>query len=423
MAKLLQETGDGLLQEIGDFILLDVAAQEYTRSGTALLGLLDSYSRAIQLTRSDTSLLGLLGLKSRTIALSRSDEALLGLKGIASRVISITRADVASLGLKTICSMDTFHHYIKEATAYLDLKATATRDTVFARADIALLGLKATATKSIALTRAKVALLGLKGIASRAISLSRSSTALLELNTGAKLINVGSEAKERVGSDGSGYTRIAGDKTANGSGKIVAVEIFAAQTMGGVKVGIFYKTNGNTLKCRSAATIGIVTAGSKQRFSVSLAIETGDYIGIYWSSGYISVDTEGVGYWFDFVPGDRCIVDNETTYIFSDNKTSSLYGENFHESFRAISYNRTKIALLGLLANASRTITFTRVKTALLGLKGIAEATYVTVGKYLSIVVTTSPYRNIKIKTSLYRSVIMRIAQYRDIIVRTFGRK
>jgi len=232
------------------------AGQEYTRSGTAYLGLVGTGTRPVGYVRSDVGLLGLLATATRSWALSREDAALLGLKATASRIIThiraqtallglkatasqavdyaaktgtallglvatgsraiaLSRSKTALLGLKAIGAMSTLGHYVKEAVVYLGLAVTGTRSIVLTRVDTALLGLKATATKAITLTRLDTALLGLKtqGIlilpyirtgtvylglkitASRSFALTRLNTALLGLKAVATRSLVLSRAK------------------------------------------------------------------------------------------------------------------------------------------------------------------------------------------------------------------------------------
>jgi len=140
-------------------------------------------------------------------------------------------------------------------------------------------------------------------------------------------IDIGAEAKDRATTSGPGVTRLNKANPANASGAITSVEIWANSNMTGCVVGIFYTTNGNTLKCRSVATIGNVTAGSKQTFGgLSLSVQTGDYIGMYYLTGSIEYDYEGYpGYWYSNNV-NHCIVDDETTYGLADGDAISLYG-------------------------------------------------------------------------------------------------
>ena len=80
-------------------------------------------------------------------------------------------------------------------------------------------------------------------------------------------IIIGSEAINRATSDGPEETLISKANPANDNGVITSVEIWAATNIGGCKIGIFYEITVGTYHCRSATSIGNVTAGSKQVFS------------------------------------------------------------------------------------------------------------------------------------------------------------
>lgn len=127
-------------------------------------------------------------------------------------------------------------------------------------------------------------------------------------------IDVGGGAIDRNTFTGA-RTSISKDNPANASGEITSVEIWCIGPAGitGCKVGIFYKTNGDTLKCRSACSIGAVAGGSKQTSPVSLAVVTGDYIGMYWATGNMEVGAPSAnGRWQH--ADDHCVVDDETEY-------------------------------------------------------------------------------------------------------------
>ncbi|MBA7532625.1 hypothetical protein ES705_24851 [subsurface metagenome] len=139
-------------------------------------------------------------------------------------------------------------------------------------------------------------------------------------------IDIGAEPIDRSSSRPGYGTLINKENPANASGIITSVEIWAYSNLSVCKVGIFYTTNGNTLKCRSAATIGNVTAGSKQTFNgLSLSVQTGDYIGMYFSNGTIEHDISGYAGLWDAL-GDKCLVDDESDYAFYTGDAVSLYG-------------------------------------------------------------------------------------------------
>ncbi|MBA7588473.1 hypothetical protein ES708_30531 [subsurface metagenome] len=139
-------------------------------------------------------------------------------------------------------------------------------------------------------------------------------------------IDIGEGAINRAYSSGyGGWTIVMAGNPANASGTIKTAEIWSNTDLAGVRIGIFYTTNGNTLKCRSSAIIGAVTGGSKQTFpGLSLSVEVGDFIGIYYDTGNIERDTGAAGMWRvnaeNIDPGD------ESVYEWLVGQTLSLYG-------------------------------------------------------------------------------------------------
>ncbi|GAJ07462.1 unnamed protein product, partial [marine sediment metagenome] len=94
----------------------------------------------------------------------------------------------------------------------------------------------------------------------------------------------------------------------------------------GLRVGTFYTTNGNTLKCRDSELIGDVEAGAERTFTgLSIAVVEGDYIGCYFTGGYIETDTSGFGgVWY--ITSEQIDPGDEATYSFLAGDAISLYG-------------------------------------------------------------------------------------------------
>jgi len=71
-----------------------------------------------------------------------------------------------------------------------------------------------------------------------------------------------------------------------------------------VKVGTFYGS-GSSFTNRDYATIGTVVYGSIQSFNVSISVEIGDYIGIYWNgNGQLKLADSGVANTRIYCSGD-----------------------------------------------------------------------------------------------------------------------
>jgi len=111
------------------------------------------------------------------------------------------------------------------------------------------------------------------------------------------VIDIGSAARDRVGSVSPGFTRIIIENPANDDGEIAIVELQAFQKLYDCKVGTFYGTPPN-FTCRDYANLGIVPAGSKQIFTgLEIDVQEGDYIGIYYSAGYLEAE-----FYYDWPP-------------------------------------------------------------------------------------------------------------------------
>ena len=136
-------------------------------------------------------------------------------------------------------------------------------------------------------------------------------------------IDVGNAASDRGGS-ASSQTLIDLGNPANETGALTSVEIWAATSMTGCKVGTFYGSAPNFTK-RDSASIGNVTAGSKQTFtSLNISIETGDFIGIYFGTGDVEFDTSG-GTDVYYKAGDQFEAGTQT-YTQAASDAMSVYG-------------------------------------------------------------------------------------------------
>jgi len=142
-------------------------------------------------------------------------------------------------------------------------------------------------------------------------------------------IDIGDAAIDRANQWSlASYTVVNKGGPASASGTITSVQMHAesGHDLANCVVGIFYTTNGDTLKCRSAVAIGAVTGGSVQTFpGLSLAVEVGDYIGIYFTDGWLSRDTGGsTQIWY--VDGQYIDPDDETNYTATVDDAISLHG-------------------------------------------------------------------------------------------------
>ena len=136
-------------------------------------------------------------------------------------------------------------------------------------------------------------------------------------------IDVGPGAVYSVHSFGWSTTLLAKGNPANDSGWLDTIEVFAYSSMQGAKVGTF-SGSGTSYTNRDCETIGGVTAGSKQTYTgLSCVVQTGDFLGIYWSAGYIRI-SGGVSGDAYYLAGDQCGTGAKTYYIY--HHYPSIYG-------------------------------------------------------------------------------------------------
>lgn len=150
--------------------------------------------------------------------------------------------------------------------------------------------------------------------------------AILQMVILATDITIGWPAIDRSVSIGA-YTAI-NDNSANESGIINSVEIWANTSLVNCEVATFYRPDPggfpNNFTTRDTEFIGAVTSGSKQTFPVDLDVEAGDYIGIYYTAGNIERDSSGCGgMWYK--SGDKipCV---DLTFTNLATSAISLYG-------------------------------------------------------------------------------------------------
>lgn len=137
-------------------------------------------------------------------------------------------------------------------------------------------------------------------------------------------INIGSTAIDRANHmDLGGLTLFTKNGVANGTGTITSVEIYAYSAMSDVDVGIFYYVEApHDYSTRSYVAIGDVAQGYNQ-FDVSLAVSSGDFIGIYGTSG--AIDEAPGGNSILYRGGDN-IPCTDAGFTFLLDGIMSLYG-------------------------------------------------------------------------------------------------
>lgn len=105
-------------------------------------------------------------------------------------------------------------------------------------------------------------------------------------------IDVGGGATNRGTSSNNG-TYVDKNNPSNLEGYINTVELWFANNATGVKVGTF-SGSGTSYTSRDFASIGNVTAGSKQTFTnLKIRVKAGDFLGIYFATGDIEYELSG----------------------------------------------------------------------------------------------------------------------------------
>ncbi len=110
-------------------------------------------------------------------------------------------------------------------------------------------------------------------------------------------ITVGNAAIDRASRAPANYTHIDKVNPANGTGTIDTVAVYIYTAVSSAKVGIFYVVSANNLTCRSYANLGALSVGLNTITGLSLAVQTGDYIGIYIAGGEMDRADSGGANW------------------------------------------------------------------------------------------------------------------------------
>lgn len=127
----------------------------------------------------------------------------------------------------------------------------------------------------------------------------------------------------------SGYTWISLANPANESGLITTVEFKIFTTaMTGCRIGIFRLVSGTTYTCVSSTLVGDFAPSTSPIITgLSLAIEAGDYIGAYYTSGAMRCITSG-GAGIVRLSGNYVTTGSSATYALFSTYGLTLIGTN-----------------------------------------------------------------------------------------------
>jgi len=127
-------------------------------------------------------------------------------------------------------------------------------------------------------------------------------------------VDIGLEAEDRAYDWGTDRTTINMDNPATVNGTITSIDVRASpgNDITGLRVGTFYLTGTNKLKCRASEAIPGTITGEQNKL-VSVTVVIGDYIGMYWAAGRVERDNSGfAGIWDK--SGEYIDPDDEMTY-------------------------------------------------------------------------------------------------------------
>jgi hypothetical protein len=147
----------------------------------------------------------------------------------------------------------------------------------------------------------------------------------------AAAIDVGSAAIDRDSYWEEMRTLVSQTNPANDTGVLNVGEVWANENLTGFEVATFYVVSGNNLSTRDNDLIGNIAAGSKQTFTVSLNVNSGDYLGAYAALGHIDrASTGGTGTWYindsDKIPCTNQAFSTIANYILSLYATGTTSG-------------------------------------------------------------------------------------------------
>lgn len=139
-------------------------------------------------------------------------------------------------------------------------------------------------------------------------------------------IDIGPGASvDRNSTIGTGSTVLDDANPANDTGTIDTWELWFNATGSNVDVATFIDEGSNVYSTRDTELIGTVTGGSKQTFSgKSTSVGTGDYAGLYWTSGAIETSTSG-GIGIHYKSGDHVPCSSQTFTSLASYQIS-IYG-------------------------------------------------------------------------------------------------
>ena len=137
-------------------------------------------------------------------------------------------------------------------------------------------------------------------------------------------ISVGPAASDRAASATANLTLLDLGNAADGTGTIDTVTVYVGTQISTAKIGLFYLVSGTTYKCRSSYTTSTLSTGLNTLTGLTLAVKSGDFIGIYWATTG-TIDRADSGGTSAFISGDYADVGDEGSYS-SGSRIYSIHG-------------------------------------------------------------------------------------------------
>jgi len=178
-------------------------------------------------------------------------------------------------------------------------------------------------------------------------------------------IDVGSAAIDRANTasifySAVYYTQVEGGNPANSTGTITTVEayFYAVPENSNVRIGTFAYADG-VVTCHDAVTVGAASAGYNKWEGLTLAVSTGEYIGMDAASAdgtlLLEMDVSGGTVRWQVVGQQLCVSEAsaEVTNTYTSNLLS-LYGTGYS------TFTESSTLGLGMAASVGRAVTGTR---------------------------------------------------------------
>jgi hypothetical protein len=142
-------------------------------------------------------------------------------------------------------------------------------------------------------------------------------------------IDIGDEPTDRASNDPPGYTMVPKGNPANDTGTIDTVELWVNQP-GTFEVATFYVVAGTNLTTRASASLGALGGSYNIITGLSLAVQTGDYLGYHSADGSLDRGaTGGLGTLYkagDYIPCTNAAFTDTADYVTSLKGTGSTPG-------------------------------------------------------------------------------------------------